>query len=100
MRAQVLPRLNAVERDLMEQLLSSQSLDHRQGTRLQVVLGRADGKTTSEIARALQIHPMSVSEDPEFDRKLEDSVGLYLDPPENATPMTMSATESPTCTRR
>jgi len=170
MRAQVLPRLNAAERELMEQLLSSHSLDHRQGTRLRVVLGRADGMTTSELAEVLRIHPMSVSdmvhrfnqygvegllkqpnhkpgkapvnqrvvnrvlkmvqtqrpadathwstreiakrvgishtkvhqilqahqlkphlvkrfrvsEDPEFERKLEDIVGLYLDPPENA----------------
>ena len=170
MRAQVLPELNAAERGLMEQLLSSESLDHRQGTRLQVVLGRADGRTTSDIAEVLRIHPMSVSdivhrfneygvqgllkqpnhkpgkapvnqrvvnrilklvqtnrpadathwstreiakrvglshtkvhqilqahqlkphlvkrfrvsEDPDFERKLEDIVGLYLDPPENA----------------
>ena len=62
MRAQVLPELNAAERGLMEQLLSSESLDHRQGTRLQVVLGRADGRTTSEIAEVLRIHPMSVSD--------------------------------------
>jgi transposase len=62
MRAQVLPQVNAAERGLMEQLLKSDSLDHRQGVRLQVVLGRADGKTTSEIAKILRIHPVSVSD--------------------------------------
>ena len=62
MRTQVLPRLNAAERELMEHLLSSHCLDHRQGTRLRVVLGRSDGKSTSELAEVLRIHPMSVSD--------------------------------------
>jgi len=62
MRAQVRPQLNAAERDVMERLLASESLSARQSARLQVVLGRADGKWTSEIAEVLRIHPVSVSD--------------------------------------
>jgi transposase len=56
------PQLNAAERGVMERLLASESLSARQAARLQVVLGRADGKSTSEIAEVLRIHPVSVSD--------------------------------------
>jgi transposase len=46
---------------MMEQLLSGQALNHNQATRLQVVLGRADGKRTKEIAEVLRVHPVSIS---------------------------------------
>ena len=46
----------------MERLLASSSLDHKQATRLQVVLGRAEGKRTSDLAAVLRIHPVSVSD--------------------------------------
>ena len=46
----------------MEEMLLSKSLDHAQATRLQVVLGRADGKSTSQIAEVLRIHPVTVSD--------------------------------------
>ena len=46
---------------MMEQLLAGQALNHNQATRLQVVLGRADGRRTGEIAKVLRIHPVSVS---------------------------------------
>jgi transposase len=62
MGTQVLPVLNAAERGVMEELLLSKSLDHSQATRLQVVLGRADGKTAGEIAAVLRIHPVTVSD--------------------------------------
>jgi hypothetical protein len=52
MNAQVMPELNAAERDMMDQ---------KQATRLQVVLCRADGKRTREIAEVLRIHPVSIS---------------------------------------
>lgn len=61
MRAQVLPKLNGAERQVMEQLLSGSTLNHKQATRLQVVLGRADGQGTNEMAKVLRIHAMSVS---------------------------------------
>ncbi len=61
MRTEVLPQLNATEREMMDQLLTGHALDHKQATRLQVVLGRADGKRTTEIADVLRIHPVSVS---------------------------------------
>lgn len=62
MRTQVLPTLNAAERGVMEKLLEGNSLDHRQATRLQVVLGRADGTSTSAIAEVLRIHQVTVSD--------------------------------------
>ncbi len=58
----VLPELNATERRMMERLLATESLAHKQATRLQVVLGRADGKTTSDIASVLRIHAQTVSD--------------------------------------
>ena len=61
MRTQVLPQLNTAERDMMEQLLTGQALNHNQATRLQVILGRADGRRTNEIAEVLRIHPVSIS---------------------------------------
>jgi transposase len=62
MAAAVLPELNAPERRMMDQLLATESLNHKQATRLQVVLGRAEGKTTSEIASVLRIHAQTVSD--------------------------------------
>jgi DNA-binding CsgD family transcriptional regulator len=46
----------------MDRLLATESLNHKQATRLQVVRGRADGKATSEIASVLRIHPETVSD--------------------------------------
>jgi transposase len=46
---------------MMVQLLASEAMDQKQATRLQVVLGRADGKRTREIAEVLRIHPVSIS---------------------------------------
>jgi transposase len=62
MPAAVLPKLNATERRMMDQLLATESLNHKQATRLQVVLGKADGKTTTEIASVLRIHIETVSD--------------------------------------
>jgi len=62
MATAVLPKLNAAERQMMDQLLSTQSIDHKQATRLQVVLARAEGKATSEIAAVLRIHAQTVSD--------------------------------------
>jgi transposase len=61
MNTPVLPQLNETEREVMEQLLAGGTLDHKQATRLQVVLGRANRKPTAEIAEILRIHPVSVS---------------------------------------
>jgi len=61
MCTQVLPQLNTAERDMMEQLLTGEALNRKQATRLQVILGRADGKRTGEIAEVLRIHPISIS---------------------------------------
>jgi transposase len=62
MPSAVLPKLNAAERRMMDQLLATESLNHKQATRLQVVLGKADGKTTTEIASVLRIHIETVSD--------------------------------------
>lgn len=61
MRTPILPQLNTAERDMMDQLLKSEALNHKQATRLQVILGKADGKRTGEIAEVLRIHPVSIS---------------------------------------
>jgi len=62
MATAVLPKLNAAERQMMDQLLSTESIGHKQATRLQVVLARAEGKATSEIAAVLRIHAQTVSD--------------------------------------
>lgn len=46
----------------MEKLLAGSALGHRQVIRLQVVLNRADGQRTSQIASTLRIRDRSVSE--------------------------------------
>jgi transposase len=61
MRTPILPQLNTAERDMMDQLLKGEALNHKQATRLQVILGKADGKRTGEIAEVLRIHPVSIS---------------------------------------
>ena len=60
MRTQVLPFLNAAERNVMEELLAGASLNHRQATRLQIVWVGRMGKG-NELADVLRIHPVSVS---------------------------------------
>lgn len=45
----------------MENLLTRDALNDKQATRLQVILGNADGKRTDEIAEVLRIHPVSIS---------------------------------------
>jgi transposase len=62
MATAVLPKLNAAERQMMDQLLATESIGHKQATRLQVVLARAEGKATSEIAAVLRIHAQTVSD--------------------------------------
>jgi hypothetical protein len=62
MSVAVLPKVNAAEREMMDHLLATQSLDHTQATRLQVVLGRAEARPTSEIAAVLRIHAQTVSD--------------------------------------
>ena len=62
MPTNILPKVNGAERNLMETLLAGESLNHRQATRLQVILGRADGKRTSDLAEVLRIHAASVSD--------------------------------------
>jgi transposase len=46
----------------MENLLNSKNLMQVQASRFQVVLNRAGGKGTNEIAEILRIHPVSVSQ--------------------------------------
>ena len=62
MSGAVLPKVNAAEREMMDRLLATQSLDHSQATRLQVVLGRAEARPTTEIAAVLRIHVQTVSD--------------------------------------
>lgn len=62
MATAVIPNLNEAERRIMDQLLTTAALGHREATRLQVVLNRADGKRTNEIASMLRIRAETVSD--------------------------------------
>ncbi|MDR2630771.1 MAG: helix-turn-helix domain-containing protein [Spirochaetaceae bacterium] len=61
MKREVLPQLNAEDKDLMEHILAAGKIKHKFAVRLQTVLHRANGKGTNEIAEFLGIHPMTVS---------------------------------------
>ena len=61
MATAVVPHVNEAEREMMERLLAGGTLGHKQATRFQVVLSRAEGKRTGDIAQILRIHPMTVS---------------------------------------
>jgi len=58
----VLPKISEAERELMEKILARGELKHKHGVRVQVVLNRAMGMKTNDIARALHVHPVSVSQ--------------------------------------
>jgi transposase len=62
MSRNIIPQLNDVEKEIMEKLLNNRNLMHVQASRFQVVLNRAKGKGTNEIAEMLHIHPVSVSQ--------------------------------------
>jgi transposase len=61
MSREVLPCLNAEDKDLMEKILAAGTIRHKFAVRLQAVLHRANGKGTNDIAGFLGIHPMTVS---------------------------------------
>jgi transposase len=61
-RTAVVPKVNALEKETMEKLLSGSSLEHRQVIRMQIVLNRAEGKRTSDLASTLKIRARTVSE--------------------------------------
>lgn len=46
----------------MERLLAGKSLQHRQVIRIQIVLNRADGKRTSDLASTLKVRARTISE--------------------------------------
>jgi transposase len=56
------PRINVAERLLLESLLTRRGLKHKHAVRVQVLLNRAAGMRTTDIARALHIHPVTVSQ--------------------------------------
>jgi transposase len=58
----VVPVMNEAERETMEKLLGSKSLEHRQVLRMQIVLNRADGKHTGELASTLKVRARTISE--------------------------------------
>lgn len=61
-RTPVLPIINPVEKETMERLLAGKALEHRQVIRIQLILNRAEGKRTSDIASTLRIQPRTVSQ--------------------------------------
>jgi len=58
---EVLPSATAEEIAFMEQVLANGAIQHKYAVRLQVVLNRAKGTSTTETAKVLAIHPMTVS---------------------------------------
>lgn len=58
----ILPVINQAERFTMENLLRRGGLRHKHAVRIQVVLNRADGMRTNDIAKTLRVHPASVSQ--------------------------------------
>lgn len=58
---EVLPSATAEELAFMEQVLANGAIQHKYAVRLQVVLNRAKGTSTTETAKVLGIHPMTVS---------------------------------------
>jgi len=54
-RTPVLPIINPVEKETMERLLAGKALEHRQVIRIQLILNRAEGKRTSDIASTFRV---------------------------------------------
>ena len=54
--------MNDKEKYTMERLLAGRSLEHRQVIRLQIVLNKAEGKHTNDIASTLRVRARTVSE--------------------------------------
>jgi hypothetical protein len=52
---EVIPKLNADDKDLIEKLLSAGQIKFKYAVRLQTILHRANGKGTNEIADFLGI---------------------------------------------
>jgi transposase len=61
MKREILPRLNAEDKALMENILAAGKRAHKFAIRIQTVSHRANGKTANDIACFLGIHPMTVS---------------------------------------
>jgi len=58
----ILPKVTAAEHLLLESLLTRRGLKHKHAVRVQVVLNRAAGMRTTDIAQALHVHPVTVSQ--------------------------------------
>jgi transposase len=61
MKSEVLPRLNAEDKRLTENILSAGNIKHKFAVRLQTVSRRANGEAANNIARFLGIHTNTVS---------------------------------------
>jgi hypothetical protein len=61
MGREVVPRLHAEDKAVMEQIPAAGNINHKFALRLQTVLHRADGNGTTDIAALWGIHPMTVS---------------------------------------
>src|ERR1039457_589396 len=80
-------QLDAPTRNTLDKLIRSSSTPQSLALRSRIVLAAADGVSNQEIAAALKvpaIRTFTFSPDPDFEAKLLDLVGLYLNPPENA----------------
>ena len=63
MSREVLPEIAEAEVEVLDHLLRSEArLKHKHAVRVQAVLGRASGRGTMELAEALRVHPVSISQ--------------------------------------
>jgi len=93
----VAPVINEVERETLERLLAGKSLEHRQVLRMQIVLNRADGKRSGELASTLKVRCRTISEVVER-FNLRGIEGLLQQPPKKpGKPPVSDAVETEVC---
>ena len=62
MGREVIPTATSEEIALMKKILDKGDISYKYAVRIQTILNRADGRTTTDTAAALGIHPVTVSQ--------------------------------------
>jgi hypothetical protein len=61
MKPEIVPEVNAQDKILMENILTSGKILHKCAVRILTLLNLSNGKRTNEITASLAIHPMTIS---------------------------------------
>jgi predicted ArsR family transcriptional regulator len=61
MGREVPPNTSREDLAFMKNILSKGDINHKYAVRIQTVLNRTDGRSTTDTAAALGLHPMTVS---------------------------------------